>query len=327
MLAAVRRGLKDFGLNVASSRKTTGNHALYEQLERELARFFRVEQAVLVDNGYMTNLAVAQAFKGEFSHVLMDARAHGSVADAAVLLGAKLVPFAHRDVADYQRQLRGLGAGVRPIVFTDGMFAHDGSVAPLADYLAALPANGALLVDDAHGAGVLGQAGQGTPSHFGLRDPRIIQTITLSKAFGAFGGAVLGTRAVTDAILAKSRCFTGATPLPLPLAAGALESLRVFKANPQLQSRLHANALWVWERLRAGGVLLPDQPGPVLPVTPASPQEAKRVKRRLLAAGIFPPLIRYPGGPEGGYFRLVVSSQHTRTQLAALADALTCSGL
>ena len=323
VLAAVRRGLKEFGLNVASSRKTTGNHALYETLERELARFFRAEQAVLVDNGYMTNLAVAQAFKGEFTHALIDSRAHGCLADAAVLLGAKVVPFAHRDASDYQRQLRGLDAGARPIVLTDGMFAHDGSLAPLDSYVKDLPANGVLLVDDAHGAGVLGKAGQGTPSHFGLRDPRIIQTVTLSKAFGAFGGAILGPRPVAEAILAKSRCFTGATPMPLPLAAGALESLRIFKASPQLQECLHANVLWVWEKLQAGGLHLPDQPGPVLPVVPASPTEAKRLKRRLLAAGIFPPLIRYPGGSENGYFRLVISSQHTRAQLAALVAALT----
>jgi 8-amino-7-oxononanoate synthase len=290
VLAAVRRGLRDFGLNVASSRKTTGNHALYEQLERKLARFFRAERAVLVDNGYMTNLAVAQAFRGEFSHVLME--------------------------------LRGLGRGARPFVFTDGMFSHDGSVAPLADYLDALPARAALLVDDAHGAGVLGRAGQGTPSHCGVRDARVIQTVTLSKAFGAFGGAILGSEAVANAILTKSRCFTGATPVPLPLAAGAMESLRVFRANPQLQVRLHANAAWLKARLRAGGLALPDAPGPIVPIIPQSPAEAVRLKRQLLAAGIHPPLIRYPGGPEGGYFRLVISSEHTRAQLAALAGAL-----
>lgn len=322
VLAAVRRGLRDFGLNVASSRKTTGNHALYEQLERELGRFFRAERAVLVDNGYMTNLAVAQAFRGEFSHVLMDARSHTSVADAAVLLGAKVVIFAHRDVTDFHRQLRGLGGGARPFVFTDGMFAHDGSVAPLAAYLDALPAHAALLVDDAHGAGVLGRAGQGTPSHCGVRDARVIQTVTLSKAFGAFGGAILGRREVAEAILTKSRCFTGATPVPLPLAAGALESLRVFRASPRLQTRLHANSVWLKARLRAGGMALPDAPGPIVPIIPQSPAEAARFKRRLLAAGIHPPLIHYPGGPEGGFFRLVISSEHTRAQLAALADAL-----
>ena len=323
VLAAVRRGLKAFGLNVAASRQTTGNHALYERLEQELARFFQAERAVLMDNGYMTNLAVAQAFRGEFTHVLLDARAHTSVADAAVLLGATVVPFAHRDTVDFTRQLHGLGAGARPIACTDGMFSHDGSVAPLAEYLAALPAHAALLVDDAHGAGVLGIRGRGTPSHCGVRDARVIQTVTLSKAFGAFGGAVVGSRAVVEAILAKSRCFTGATPVPLPLAAGALESLRVFRAHPQLQARLHANAAWLKARLRAGGLELPDAPGPIVPVLPTSAKAAARLKRRLLAAEIHPPFIRYPGGPEGGFFRFVVSTEHTRAQLAALAQALT----
>jgi 7-keto-8-aminopelargonate synthetase-like enzyme len=326
VLAAVRRGLKEFGLNVASSRKTTGNHALYERLERELAKLFRAERAVLVDNGYMTNLAVAQAFRGVFTHVLMDARSHTSVADAAVLLGAKVVPFAHRDVGDFQRRLRGLGKGARPIVFTDGMFSHDGSVAPLAEYLAALPAKAALLVDDAHGAGVLGKAGQGTPSYCGVRDARVIQTVTLSKAFGAFGGAILGPCAVAEAVLRKSRCFTGATPVPLPLAAGALESLRLLRAQPKLQARLIANASWLKARLRARGMELPDAPGPIALVIPKSANEAARLQRRLLAAGIHPPFIRYPGGPEGGFFRFVVSSEHTDGQLEALAEALTSAG-
>ncbi len=323
VLAAVRRGLKRFGLNVAASRMTTGNHALYEELERELARFFRVEQAVLVSNGYLTNLAVAQTFRGEFTHVLLDERSHMSLADAAVLLEAKMVPFTHRDTPDFKRQLRKLGKGARPIVFTDGMFSHDGSVTPLAECLAALPAKGALLVDDAHGAGVLGRAGQGTPSHCGVRDARVIQTMTLSKAFGAFGGAIVGTRAVAEAILTKARCFTGATPVPLPLAAGALEALKLFRANPGLQTRLHANAAWLKKQLRAGGMALPDAPGPIVPLIPASAKEAMRLKRRLLTAGIHPPFIQYPGGPEGGYFRFVVSSEHTRAQLRTLAEALT----
>ena len=323
VLAAVSRALKAFGLNVAASRKTTGNHVLYDELEHELARFFHVEQAVLLDSGYVSNLAVAQALRGEFTHVLIDARAHASLMDAAMMSGATVVPFTHRDVVDFRRQLSGLKEGARPMIFTDGMFSHDGSVAPLAEYLAVLPAKGALLVDDAHGAGVLGRTGQGTPSHGGVRDARVIQTVTLSKAFGTFGGAILGSRTVVEAVLAKARCFTGATPIPLPLAAGALESLRVFRTHPKLQMRLHANAAWLKDRLRAGGMNLPDAPGPIVPMIPATAKVAERLRRQLIAAGIHPPFIHYPGGPEGGYFRFVVSSEHTGKQLATLADVLT----
>ena len=322
VLAAARRGLKQFGLNVAASRKTTGNHSLYEELERALARFFQAERAVLVSNGYLTNLAVAQALCGEFTHALVDVRSHASLADAAFALEATVVPFAHRQPADLKKQLGKLGNRTRPIVCTDGMFSHDGSAAPLAEYLAALPANALLLVDDSHGAGVLGPAGRGTPSHCHVRDARVIQTITLSKALGAFGGAILGPRAVTEAVLARSRCFTGATPLPLPLAAAALAALRVLQASPAMLVRLHANAAWLKAQLRAGGMNLADTPGPIVPVIPASTSAAGRLKQRLLRAGIHPPFIRYPGGPEGGYFRFVVSSRHTRSQLAALASAL-----
>src|SRR5258708_8974942 len=275
VLKALTTGLKQFGLNVAASRLTTGNHRLYELLEKKLARFFGVERALLASNGYLPNLMVAQALAGEFSHALIDERAHGSLVDAAQFLDCPIVKFKHRDAGDLARLVHRLGT-VSPIVLTDGMFAHDGSVAPLKKYLAVLPAGAMILVDDAHGAGVLGKNGRGTPEHEGVSSRQIIQTITLSKAFGVYGGAVLGPAELKARILEGSRLFIGSTPLPLPLASAAMKSMAVLKSGRPFRARLVRNARYVPGKLRAGGVALPEKPRPVNPVGPPHTKEAKR---------------------------------------------------
>ncbi len=321
VLKALTVGLKRHGLSVSASRLTTGNHPLYEQLEKSLARFFRAESATLAPNGYAPNLMAAQALAGRFSHTLIDERAHGSLVDAAQFLDCPVLKFKHRDTSDLARLVHRLG-NIRPIVLTDGMFAHDGGVAPLKEYLAVLPGGAMLLVDDAHAAGVLGKKGRGTPEHEGVSRRQIIQTITLSKAFGVYGGAVLGSRELRAQIIEKSRMFVGSTPLPLPLASAAMQSLAILKNDSRLRARLFRNADYVWGKLRAGGFAIEETPGPIISVIPHSVKEAAHLKRWLLAGGIYPPFVRYPGGPEGGHFRFVISSEHSRKQLDDLAKAL-----
>jgi 7-keto-8-aminopelargonate synthetase-like enzyme len=237
VLAALEGGLKRYGLNVAASRMTTGNHEIYTRIEEELARFFAAQSAVLVSAGYLTNLVVAQAFAGEFSQVLIDERSHVSLFDAARAFGRPITRFRHRDVADVVRVLRRLGTKAKVILLTDGLFAHDGCVAPLGAYRRALPSSAWLLVDDAHGAGVLGRHGRGTLEYVGLDRTRVVQTITLSKAFGVYGGAILGPRAVRKKLLSSS-LFIGNTPLPLPLVSAACEAIRLLATDATLRQRL-----------------------------------------------------------------------------------------
>ncbi|NOS69777.1 MAG: pyridoxal phosphate-dependent aminotransferase family protein, partial [Verrucomicrobia bacterium] len=186
ILAAVGQGMKRFGLNVAASRMTTGNHALYPTLEKQLAQFFGAEAALLTGNGYVTNLIVAQALAGNYSHVLMDARAHASLQDAAQLFNCPVLTFKHRDVGDFRAALNRCGRGARPVLLTDGMFSHDGSVAPLALYLKLLPRDALVLLDDAHGAGTLGRRGRGTIEAARVSRARVVQCVTLSKAVGVY---------------------------------------------------------------------------------------------------------------------------------------------
>jgi 7-keto-8-aminopelargonate synthetase-like enzyme len=320
---ALRGGLEEFGLNTAASRMTTGNHTLYELLEEKLAGFFGVESAVLLSSGYLTNLAAAQALAGDFSHALADERAHASLVDAAKFLSCPVAAFKHRDAIALARALRRCGPRAKPLVLTDGVFAHDGEVAPLKDYLRALPANGALLVDDAHGAGTLGSSGRGTAEWLGIADRRIIQTVTFSKAFGVYGGAVLGTRGLKKKIWARGRAFVGNTPLPLPLVCAVLKSLETLRADNSLRHRLEANTRFVKDAVRRGGLPVPANPCPIVSLVPRNTGAASRLRKRLLTREVYPSFIRYPGGPDGGYFRFAISSEHTREQLHQLVAALS----
>jgi len=322
VLAAAAAGIKKYGLNVAASRMTTGNHVLYRQLERSLADFFGAEDALLVSSGYMTNLVVAQAMAGNVSHALLDKGSHPSLADAAQLLDCPMLEFDSRNPDQLASAVRRCGPGANLALLTDGMFSRDGSAAPLAAYRKVLPRDAVIIVDDAHGTGVLGRTGKGALEHAGVDRGRIIQTITLSKAFGAYGGAILSTARLRQRILDRSRLFVGSTPLPLPLANAALTSIKILTKDKSLRRRLFQNAGYVKTALRQAGLTMPETPGPILALRPTGDREAEQLKRKLLAAGIYPPFIRYPGGPASGYYRFVISSEHTRSQLDSLVRVL-----
>ena len=265
-MKAVNQGLEKFGLTVAASRITTGNHRIYAQLESELAQFFDAEDALLMPSGYMAAAAVAQAIAGNVSHVLMDERAHPALLDASQLLGCPVLRFEHRNPDHFAQTIARCGRGARIVVFTDGMFPFDGSVAPLKAYLHSLPPDGLIVVDDAHGGGVVGPTGKGAVEFEGVSRGRIVQCITLSKAFGAFGGAVLGTRAFRKRILVRSRMFAGSTPIPLPIAAGAFAALKTLRADKTLRARLARNSAFVKTALRKAGISIPETPGPIVAI-------------------------------------------------------------
>jgi 7-keto-8-aminopelargonate synthetase-like enzyme len=325
---ALKDGLSRFGLNVAASRLTTGNHVLYGRLEARLRSFFKVGSALLVSTGYVSNLAVAQALSGQFSHALIDEAAHPSLQDAAKLLECPVLEFAHGSVANLSSAIERCGPSAKLIVLTDGCFARDGSVPPLKAYKEKLPEDALLLVDDAHGAGVLGAHGRGSLEQTKTGRGRVIQTVTLSKGFGTYGGVILSSKAIRQRILDHSRLFIGSTPLPLPLANAGLTAVALLAADRSFRGRLTANMDQVYESLTQAGVCIPRHPGPIVSLQTSNPRNSAKLTRVLLAHRIFPPFLRYPGGPPAGYFRFVISSEHTRVQLRNLVSALTaCSNL
>lgn len=231
VLEAAENAIHRYGLNVAASRKTTGNHQLYEDLERELAYFFESEKALLISNGYLTNLAVIQGIKGRFDRVQVDEKAHSSLADAAAASGLAIVNE----------------MGPRTLRLAESVRSHDGSIAPLERYAADLPSDSWLLVDDSHGAGVV----DCVPRH-----PRVIRTTTLSKAFGCFGGAIIASAEICAEIEDRSGAFGGSTPFPLPYAAAAATACQLLKEGV-LQAALRENLA----RLNLATPILSRSPG------------------------------------------------------------------
>jgi 7-keto-8-aminopelargonate synthetase-like enzyme len=322
ILASATLALRSDGLNVSASRATTGEREIYLRLEARLAAFFGSESALILPDGYLAPIAAAQALADEHTHALIDESAHGALLDAARMLNCPILKFPHRNPVALRKIATRPGRRARLVVLTDGMFSRDGSVAPLREYLKILPRSVKILVDDAHGAGVLGQAGKGSLEHWGVPRERIIQCITLSKAFGAFGGAVLCSGDFRARMVSRSRVFSGTTPLPPPLAGAALKAVEISSKNPARRRRIHANTEYLREQLRDAGWKIATQPGPIvcLPILPEL--EATRLKKSLLAAGIYPPFVNYYRDAPGGVFRFVVSSEHTRRQLKLLAKAL-----
>ena len=265
---------------------------------------------------------IPSTLAGEFSHVLIDDGAHASLRDAAAMLECPVIRFRHRDPDDLIRALRRIGASTRPVVLTDGIFPSDGAIAPLGAYMNSLPAKGRVWVDDAHAAGVLGRSGQGTAEHLGLPTDRIIRTVTLSKAFGVYGGVALGSLALRQQIVTKSRAFVGNTPMPLPLAGAALRAVEILADSKDRRTRLAEHVSSVKERLQATGLTLEDTPSPIIALTPKGQADAARCRRLLLARHIYSPLMHYPGGPDGGYFRIALSSEHSQGQLDQLVRAV-----
>ncbi len=322
LAAAAGAALKQNGLNVAASRRTTGNHPIYARLEGELAAFFGAPAALLLPDGYYAPLAAAQALAGECTHAFLDELAHGALTDAARFLDVRIKRFRHRDANHLKSLLQRAGPLARPLILTDGMFAHDGSVAPLRDYLKLLPANGWLLVDDAHGAGLLGANGRGTLEAAGVGRRQIIQCATLSKAFGAYGGVVLGSRRLRENLLSHSRIFNGTTPLPPPLAGAGLAAVRILRQGKTRRRRLFTKVDQVRKHLREAGWEITDTPGPIIRLPPQTEAGVKRLKAKLLAAGIYPPFLKYSGASPGGAFRFVISSEHRQDQLDRLIAVL-----
>jgi 7-keto-8-aminopelargonate synthetase-like enzyme len=310
--------MREYGLNPAASRLTTGNHQLYERLEAELRSFFKTETATLTSNGYSTNLIVAQALRGSFSHALIDERSHRSLFDSTAYLDCPLIRFAHADPAGLQKEIQRLPASANVLLLTDGLFGHNGRLAPVREYLEVLPAGGQIVIDDAHGAGTIGRHGRGTCEVLGIAPGRIIQTISLSKAFGVYGGAILGSRTFRTTMIERSGFLRGNTPLPLPLAAAALRAISVLRSDRVRRGRLQRNIEQVHRQC-------PDRiypPSPIIALYPKTTAHGRKLSEQLLKSGIHPPRIRYEG--EADYFRFTLSSEHRPTQIGKLVDILRC---
>ena len=332
VVEAAAEALQQYGAGAGASRLITGHLAVHDELEQALAAFKQTEAALVFPTGYLANLGAITALVGPGDLVLADRLVHASVVDACRLSRATFRVYPHGDVERLRAILaRGCGKRTphhglltsrrgrgRTLVVTESVFSMDGDLAPLPALWEAARAHDAwLLVDDAHGTGVLGATGRGALEHFGMTPAEgLIQMGTLSKALGSLGGFVAGSHTLVDYLRNKARSFIYTTALPPPAAAAALAAIRVVQEAPALRQALWARQAQWTDGLTRLGLPLVARETPIVPILLGDPLRTMAVAAALRSAGIFAPGIRPPTGPAGqGRIRTTVMATHAARDL------------
>jgi 8-amino-7-oxononanoate synthase len=314
--AAAAEAVAEFGLGTTGSRFLNGTLALHERLERRLARFHRRQAALVFSQGYLANLGVVSGLCGRGDAVVLDRHAHASLHDACRLAGVEVKRFRHNDPAHLDQVLSGLG-GRPTLVAVDGVYSMHGDVAPLPELVETCRRHRArLLVDDAHGVGVLGQSGRGAAEHFGLEQEVDLVVGTFSKSFGTSGGYVAGDADVLEFIRHYSRPLIFPASAPPAVVAGTLAALEIIGGEPQRRVRLVENARRLGEGLRALGFDTGASRTPILPVHTGTPERTIQAWRGLLDAGVFVNPVLPPAVPSGQcVLRVTAMATHTAEQI------------
>ena len=314
--------VRRYGLGPSASRSTTGNHPLYLQLEERVAGFFGTEAAAVVSTGYLGNAILLGALADDFELLLADEKAHVSLLDAARQAGKPLLRYRHFDADHLAGVLRREGQGRRPLILTDSVDGMMGDVAPLPDLLAvSMRDGGGVLLDEAHAFGVLGDSGRGSLEAWEVSAERVHRTGSFGKAFGAFGGLIPGSEDLIVAVRGQP-AFRGATPIPLPLLAVADAVLERLARDPGAILDLKRRALAFKAALRETGCEIEVNQVPIISLAVNGEEQARRSRAVLLAHGIYPSHVHYPGLPPGGMFRFILRSSNTDEETARLLAAL-----
>ncbi|MEU6231727.1 aminotransferase class I/II-fold pyridoxal phosphate-dependent enzyme [Kitasatospora sp. NPDC047058] len=310
---AAAEALDRYGPSCTGSRFLNGNLALHDQLESELADFYGKPAAAVISTGYQANLGTISALAGRGDVVFADRDAHASVVDGCVLSGAKHRRFRHNDARSLDRGLAAVPAGMGTLVVVDGVYSMEGDLCALPEIVEVCKRHGArLIVDDAHGLGVLDQ-GRGTCSYFGLTDQVDLITVTFSKSLASLGGAVLGDEDVIHYVKhhARSLIFS-ASATPASMAA-ALTALRILREEPWRPERAQQNADHLRAGLRAAGISPGESSTPVVPLRTRGVIDTLLLWRRLIDRGVYTnPVVPPAASPR---LRLSVMATHTTEHL------------
>jgi 8-amino-7-oxononanoate synthase len=324
VIEAMQTAAESYGVGSGASHLVSGHSPSHRALEEELADFTGRQQAMLFSTGYMANQGVISALVGRGDWVFEDRLNHASLLDGALLSGAKLKRYNHADSEDLRGTMSECLAAGRLIV-TDGVFSMDGDVAPLLELARlATETNAWLMVDDAHGLGVLGATGGGSVEHFGLNAAEVpVLMCTLGKAFGTFGAFVAGNNDLIDFLIQRARAYIYTTALPPAIAEATRASLRLVREETWRRDKLRV----LIERFRHGalqlGLNLVDSPTPIQPILIGDNEETLRISQRLLDAGFLVTAIRPPTVPTGtARLRVTLSALHEESQVDQLLDAL-----
>ena len=327
LVQAACEGAQRFGVGAGASHLVTGHSAAHHELEQKLAEFTGLPAALLFSTGYMANLGVITALLGRNDALFADKLNHASLNDAALLSRARMMRYPHADLAVLERHLAASKAR-RKLVVSDAVFSMDGDIAPVPELLALCEKYDAwLLLDDAHGFGVLGKTGRGVLEHFSSHLPphpsRIIYMATLGKAAGVFGAFVAGEPELIAWLVQAARSYIYTTATPPMLAAALLESLRVIAAEAWRRKRLAELVKLLQHGLKSQRWQLMPSETPIQPLLIGSSQEAVRVSESLRRRGILVPAIRPPTVPQGtARLRITLSAAHNVADVQRLIDAL-----
>lgn len=315
---AAKKAIDTYGVGPGAVRTIAGTQTIHVELERKLAEFKHAPACIVLQAGFTANLAVIPAITGEGDVIFSDELNHASIIDGCRLSKAKVVRYAHNDVRDLREKMaQECGKARRMLVVTDGVFSMDGDIAPLPAIVEVADEFGAMvMVDDAHGEGVLGESGRGIVNHFGLEGRVEIEVGTLSKAFGVMGGYITGPEVLIEYLKQRGRPFLFSTGLTPADAAAALAAVDVLLKSDELVKRLWDNARYFQKGLRDAGFDTGKTETPITPVMLGDEKVAADFSRMLFEKGIFAQAIKYPTVAKGkARIRCMLSAAHQKSDL------------
>jgi len=323
MRTAAIEAIEAYGVGSGASPLVTGHSRLHQRAEEAFAGFVGLPRSLLFPSGYAANLGILATLADRHAEVFADKLNHACLNDGALLSRATFTRYAHGDMATLEARLAASPATTR-VVATDAVFSMDGDIAPLEEMLRLCERHDAwLVIDDAHGIGVLGNGGRGSLDHFGICSPRIVHMATLGKALGGYGAFVSGEGDLIERLMQRARTYMYSTALPPMAAAVATRAVEILSTGGELVARLHRRIAEFRAACELRGVSPEPSITSIQPLIVGSAERALQVSAKLRDAGFLVPGIRPPTVPEGtSRLRISISAAHERAAVEALAEAL-----
>ena len=325
---AALESVRQLGAGSGSVRTIAGTMDIHMELERRLAAFKKTEAVVVFQSGFAANAGTVATVLTKDDVVVSDQLNHASIIDGARLSRATIKVFPHKDVGAARKVLEGLPAGQRKLLITDGVFSMDGDLGALPDLCALAEEFGCIMmVDDAHASGVFGKNGRGTIDHFGMHGRVDIQVGTLSKAIGALGGYVAGSRSLIEFLYHRARPFLFSTSHPPAVVAACIAAIDVLEQEPELVERLWDNTRFFKAGLKDLGFNTGLSESPITPVIAGEGALAMKLSDRLFEEGVFAQGIAFPTvARDAARVRTIVTATHTRDELQFALDTFAKVG-
>jgi len=326
---AAKKSADALGVGPAAVRSIAGTMTPHVELEKRLAQFKGVEAAITFQSGFTANLATIPALVGKEDAVFSDKLNHASIIDGCRLSGAKIIAYEHNDVKSLEEQIKThLSQYRRALIVTDGVFSMDGDIAPLPDiYEVAKKYDILLMVDDAHGEGVLGKGGRGIVDHFGLHGKVDVEVGTMSKAFGVVGGIVAGKSVIIEWLRQRGRPFLFSSAVTVPDAAACLAAIDLLEDSTQLVDKLWSNAKYFKAEMKRLGFNTGVSETPITPIMLGEAKLAQEFSRELFDEGVFAMAIGYPTVAQGrARIRVMISAAHSQDDLNKGLEAFGKAG-